>query len=63
MKYTKSVAVVNDTGANIRLLADDTSLSIIVENPIMAAAYLNTDLLKLSHWAASWLVLFNPAKK
>ena len=28
----------------------------------MAAACLNTDLLKLSHWAATWLVLFNPTK-
>ena len=54
--------IVNDIGANIRLFADDTSLSIIVENPVMAAACLNTDLLKLSHWAATWLVLFNPTK-
>ena len=28
----------------------------------MAAACLNTDLLKLSRWAATWLVLFNPTK-
>ena len=28
----------------------------------MAAACLNTDLLILSHWAATWLVLFNPTK-
>ena len=28
----------------------------------MAAACLNTDLLKLSHWAATWLILFNPTK-
>ena len=54
--------IVNDIGANIRLFADDTSLSVIVENPVMAAACLNTDLLKLSHWAATWLVLFNPTK-
>ena len=54
--------IVNDIGANIRLFADDTSLSIIVENPVMAAACLNTDLSKLSHWAATWLVLFNPTK-
>ena len=54
--------IVNDIGANIRLFADHTSLSIIVENPVMAAARLYTDLLKLSHWAATWLVLFNPTK-
>ena len=28
----------------------------------MAAACLNTDLLKLSNWAATWLVLLNPTK-
>ena len=32
-------------GANTRLFADDTSLAIIVGNPEMAAACLNTDLL------------------
>ena len=44
------------------LFADDTSLSIIVENPVMAAACLNTNLLELPHWVATWLVLFNPMK-
>ena len=36
--------MVNDIGAaDIRLFADDTSLSIIVENHVMATACLNTD--------------------
>ena len=43
--------IVNAIGNNIRSFADDTSLSIIVENPVMAA-----------HWAATWLVLFDPTK-
>ena len=30
--------IVNDIGSNIRLFADDTSLFIIVENPVTAAA-------------------------
>ena len=38
---------------SVELIGNDTSLSIIVENPVMAAACLNTDLLKLSHWAAT----------
>ena len=54
--------IVNDKGANIKLFADDTSLSIIVENHVLSAACHNTDLLKLSYWAATLLVHFNPAK-
>ena len=51
--------IVNDIGANIRLLADDTSFNIIVEIPAAAAACLNADLGKISRWAALWLVTFN----
>ena len=54
--------IVKDIGSNIRLFADDTSLFIIVDNPVTAADSLNTDLNKISQWAASWLVTFNPAK-
>ena len=54
--------IVNDIGAKISFFADDISLSINVENPVMVAACLNTDLLKLSHWVATWLVMFNPTK-
>ena len=54
--------IVNDIGANIRLFADDTSLFIVVNNPMTAAVYLNSDLNVISQWAASWLVLFNPTK-
>ena len=51
--------IVTDIGSNIRLFADDTSLFIIVDNPITAAENLNTDLDKISQWAATWLVTFN----
>ncbi|MCW4344426.1 MAG: reverse transcriptase domain-containing protein [Candidatus Thiodiazotropha endolucinida] len=54
--------IVYDIGSNIRLFADDTSLFIIVEDPITAAACLNNDIDKISQWAATWLVTFNPSK-
>ena len=54
--------IVNDIGAKISFFADDISLSINVENPVMVAACLNTDLLKLSHCVATLLVMFNPTK-
>ena len=40
--------------------ADDTSLYIIVDNRTTAADCLNKDLNKISRWAATWLVTFNP---
>ena len=54
--------IVTDIGSNIRLFADDTSLFIIVDNPLTAADCLNSDLSKISRWAATWLVSFNPTK-
>ena len=54
--------IVTDIGSNIRLFADDTSLYIVVDDPSDAANCLNTDLDKISRWAATWLVSFSPAK-
>ena len=54
--------IVTDIGSHIRLFADDTSLFIIVDNPTTAADCLNLDLNKISQWAATWLVTFNPTK-
>ena len=54
--------IVEDIGSHIRLFADDTSLFIIVDDPITSAARLNTDLDKISRWAITWLVTFNPTK-
>ena len=54
--------IVNDIGANIRLFADDTSLFIIVDDPVTAAECLNADLGRISNWADTWLVSFNPTK-
>ena len=54
--------IVEDIDSTIRLFADDTSLYIIVDNPVEAANQLNSDLSKIHLWATKWLVKFNPAK-
>ena len=51
-----------DIQSCVRLFADDTSLYIIVENPISAAEMINTDLETIHRWAEKWLVKFNPFK-
>ena len=54
--------IVKDLRCNIRLFADDTSLYVIVENPVTAALQLNTDLSLIYKWAKTWLVDFHPNK-
>ena len=54
--------IVNDIGSNIRLFADDTSLFIIVDDPVTAAGCINADLGRISNWTSTWLVTFNPSK-
>ena len=54
--------IVEDIRSSIRLFADDTSLYIIVDDPLDAAVTLNSDLSKIQRWAAQWLVTFNPSK-
>ena len=54
--------IVNGIDSNIRLFADDTSLFIIVDNAPYAAACLSFDLDRITRWAATWLVTFNPSK-
>ena len=54
--------IVSDIGSNIGLFADDTSLFIIVENPVLSADCLNRDLDKIKQWATTWFVSFNPSK-
>ena len=54
--------IVENIGSHICLFADDTSLFIIVDDPITSAARLNSDLDKITRWAALWLVTFNPTK-
>ena len=52
--------IVHDIGSNIRLFADDTSFFIIVDDPVTGC--INTDLVRISRWASTWLVTFNPSK-
>jgi hypothetical protein len=40
-----------DINTNIRLLADDTYLFIVVEDPVTASAIFNSDLEKITSWA------------
>ena len=54
--------IVVDIRSSIRLFADDTSLYIIVDNPDHAAQLLNADQEKITKWAETWLVKFNPGK-
>ena len=54
--------IVRRINSSIRLFADETSLYIIVENPIQAATILNSDLSKIYTWASNWPVTFNPSK-
>ena len=54
--------IVTDIQASIRLFADDTSLYLIVDNPVEAANTINSDLEKINNWANKWLVTFNPNK-
>ena len=54
--------IVENINSSIRLFADDTSLYIIVDNPVEAANQLNSNLSKFHQWATKWLVKFNPAK-
>ena len=54
--------IVNNINAKVRLFADDTSLYIVVDTPIAAAATLNNDLDTIFNWSKTWLVSFNPSK-
>ena len=54
--------IVEEINSSIRLFADDTSLYIIVDDPLDAAIKLNADLSRINMWASMWLVTFNPSK-
>ena len=54
--------IVKEVDSHIRLFADDTSLFLKVDHISSAAETLNSDINKISIWAKSWLVSFNPTK-
>ena len=54
--------IVRTLNCSVRLFADNTSLYVIVENPINAANILNSNLSSMHAWSEQWLVNFNPLK-
>ena len=54
---------ITDDLASLPLIyADDTTLLEIVDDPVVSAGRLNSDLHKISVWADKWLVRMNPVK-
>ena len=54
--------IVTNIKSAVRLFADDTSLYLIVDEPVEAARCLNSHLELIYQWAERWLVKFNAAK-
>ena len=54
--------IVRNIRSDIKLFADDTSLSITVDDITESAAILNRDIDDICKWAQTWLVSFNPNK-
>ena len=54
--------IVSDINSKIRLFADDTTICVIVENPLTASVVLNSDMQKIDSWADKWLNKFNHLK-
>ena len=52
--------IVEYINSYIRLFSDDTSLYIIVDDPIQVTEQLNLDLANINYWADKWLVTINP---
>ena len=52
----------NYVTCDINLLAEDTSLIEVVNNPNLSASRLNQELVTLHKWASQWLVTFDPSK-
>ena len=54
--------IVNDIESDIKLFADDTSMSLALNDPYKRQDILNSDLNKINDWANSWKVRFNEGK-
>lgn len=54
--------IVEGIESNIKLFADDTSMSLALNNPDIRAEILNSDLEKINSWAKRWKVKFNEQK-
>ena len=54
--------IVDVVRSNIKLFADDTSLFLTVDNPLLTAAMMNNDLSSIESWSLDWLITFNALK-
>ena len=54
--------IVTNIKSTVRLFADDTSLYLIVDEPVEAARCLNSQLELIYQWAELWFVKFNAAE-
>ena len=54
--------IVTNIKSTVRLFVDDTSLHLIVNEPVEAARCLNSDLDLIYQWAERWLVKCNAAE-
>ena len=50
----------NGTSSIVKLFADDTSFFPVVQDKNNSASQLNNDLNKVSYWACTWKMSFNP---
>ena len=59
-----SLVYINDLPQGLRCnaksFADDTSLFSTITSPAISSSNLNEDLVKITHWAYQWKMLFNP---
>ena len=60
--YINDIHVITNIKSTVRLFADDISLYLIVNEPVEAARYLNSDLDLIYQWAERWLVKCNAAE-
>ena len=54
--------ITHNITSTIKLFADDTSMSLALNNPVTRAQILNTDLKTIEDWAKKWKVTFNADK-
>ena len=54
--------IVDEVNCNIKLFADDTSVYAIVDSPLLASIYLNSDMQIIHRWAERWMVTLYPKK-
>ena len=54
--------IVDIVRSKIKLFADDTSLYLTIDNPVIAAQTMNMDLSNIDQWSKDWLVTFNALK-